>query len=200
RENIVWVEQVDDDGNRRVWMDPDNPVEPPDEKHLRVMDCVDCHNRPTHIYLSPDQALDEWMVTDRLDPGIPWIRKLAYEVLTPRYETTEAAMEGIARLPDLYRDRYPEHWATHEEQVRAAVTPLQEIHRSFVFPKMNIQWNTYNSLIGHATEHTQACFRCHNGILRDEAGEAITLDCNACHHVLADREENPRILDRLTTR
>ena len=67
----------------------------------------------------------------------------------------------------------------------------------FVHPGMNIQWNTYNSLIGHATPHTQACFRCHNGILRDENDVPITIDCKACHFILADREADPRILDRL---
>ena len=200
RENIVWVEQLYEDGTRRVWTNPDDPVEPPADAHLRVMDCVDCHNRPTHIYLGPEQALDEWMALGRLDHEIPWIRKLAYEVITPAYETSEAAMAAIATLPDLYQELYPQHWPAYEDRVRETVPVLQEIHRSYVFPAMNIKWNTYNSLIGHGTEHTQACFRCHNGLLRDEVGEAITLDCNACHYVLANREAEPRILDRLEKR
>ena len=79
----------------------------------------------------------------------------------------------------------------------AHIGALQDIHRKCVFPAMNIQWNTYNSLIGHATPHTGACFRCHNGILRDEEGQPMTVDCQSCHYVLADREIDPRILDRL---
>jgi hypothetical protein len=200
RENIVWVEQRNEDGTRRVWTDPTNPVEPGPDAEVRLMDCVDCHNRPTHIYLGPEEALDEWMSTERLDAGIPWLRSIAHEVLTRAYETTEEAMDGIAGLPALYAERYPEHWAAHEAGVRAMVPELQEIHRSFVFPQMNIGWNTYNSRIGHATPHTQACFRCHNGILRDPGGEPITLDCKACHFILANREVNPRILDRLERR
>ena len=109
-------------------------------------------------------------------------------------------MATIASLPDLYRERYPELWPEYEPQVSAAVPALQEIHRTFVHPDMNIQWNTYNSLIGHATPHTQACFRCHNGILRDDEGVPITVDCKACHYILADRETDPRILDRLERR
>ena len=200
RENIVWVEQRSvRDGTRRVWTNPDDPSEPPAGAEIRSMDCVDCHNRPTHIYLPPEEALDEWMATDRIDAGIPWIRKIAFEVLTRRYETTEAAMDAIAQMPDLYRERYPGAWAEHEQAVRATVPEVQAIHRAYVFPEMRIQWNTYSSLIGHATPHTQACFRCHNGILRDEAGAPITLDCNSCHFILANREANPRILDRLVT-
>ena len=199
RENIVWVEQTDADGTRRVWTNPDDPVVPPADAEIRLMDCVDCHNRPTHIYLPPEKALDEWMATERIDAGIPWIRKIAFEVLTGDYETTDAAMAAIAHLPELYRERYPDQWAEHEQAVRAVVPEVQAIHRAYVFPSMKIGWNTYNSNIGHATPHTQACFRCHNGILRDEAGTAITLDCNSCHFILANRETNPRILDRLVT-
>jgi hypothetical protein len=200
RQDIVWVEQVDEDGTRRVWTNPDDPVEPPADADLRVMDCVDCHNRPTHIFLSPDQALDEWMATGRIDADVPWIRKLAHEVISPPQETVDAAMSAIAKLPEIYRDRYPEHWEEHEQQVRETVPTLQEIHQMFVHPDMNIQWNTYNSLIGHATPHTKACFRCHNGILRDEGGEPITVDCAACHFVLANREIDPRVLDRFERR
>jgi hypothetical protein len=200
RQNIVWVEQLDEEGTRRVWTNPDDPVETPNDADLRVMDCVDCHNRPTHIFLSPEEALDEWMATERLDRDVPWIRALGYEVLTEQHETSEEAMAAIARLPEIYRERYPEHWTEFEPQVRDAVAALQEIHRAYVYPEMNIQWNTYNSLIGHANPHTRACFRCHNGILRDEAGESITIDCKSCHFILANREADPRILDRLERR
>ncbi|MHC4909242.1 MAG: NapC/NirT family cytochrome c [Planctomycetota bacterium] len=200
RENIVWVEQTNEDGTRRVWTNPDAPFEPPADAHLRIMDCVDCHNRPTHIFLPPEQALDEQMSVGGIDADVPWIRKLSEELITPRYETADAAMAAISTLPAIYRSRFPEHWDEHEEQVRAAVPVLQEIHRTFVHPDMNIQWNTYNSLIGHATPHTQACFRCHNGILRDGAGAPITVDCKSCHFILANREEDPRILNRLERR
>ncbi|MHC5002663.1 MAG: NapC/NirT family cytochrome c [Planctomycetota bacterium] len=200
RENIVWIELLHEDGTRRVWTNPNDPIEPPGDAELRTMDCVDCHNRPTHIFLPPEQALDEWMMTDQIDPEIPWIRKAAMEVLTRPYETTEMAMEGIAELPELYRQQYPEEWEQHEQAVRETVPALQEIHRLFVYPEMNIQWNTYNSLIGHPTSHTLACFRCHNGVLRDQAGETITLDCDSCHHILANRETDPRVLKNLVAR
>ncbi len=191
---------MNEDGTRRVWRTPDYTEERPKEEHIRTMDCVDCHNRPTHIYLGPDEALDQWMATEQIDSSIPWIRKLAIEVITPPYATTEEAMEGIARLPELYKERYPEHWAEYEAKVRETVPALQDIHRAFVFPSMNIQWHTYNSNIGHATQYNQACFRCHNGVLRDDTDESITLDCTSCHYILANRETDPRILDRLGQR
>lgn len=197
REEIVWVERRNPDGTRRVWTVPSAPVARPEEALQRRMDCMDCHNRPAHVFLAPDVALDEWMATDRIDPEIPWIRAVAESVIMERFDSREAAIEGIARLPERYRDAHPDLWPEYEERVRATVAPLQQLHRENVFPEMNIQWNTYTSRIGHATPHTQACFRCHNGVLRDETGASITMDCTSCHYVLADREVDPRILERL---
>ena len=85
RENIVWIELTNEDGSRNVWTRSDAPVSEdqiPHEK-LRTMDCVDCHNRPTHIYLSPEQAIDERLASGAIDATIPWIRKVAEEVLVP---------------------------------------------------------------------------------------------------------------------
>jgi len=35
------------------------------------MDCVDCHNRPTHIYVPPDQSVDQSLLAHRLDITSP---------------------------------------------------------------------------------------------------------------------------------
>lgn len=196
REEIVWVELTSDDGERRVWTRSGTFVDEAgiDEESTRLMDCVDCHNRPTHVYLPPDKALDQWMKDGLLDRSIPWIRKISEEVITRKYTSSEAAMDGIAALPGLYRERYPTDWDAHGDKVEATVPVLQEIHSLFVYPEMKIEWNTYPSWIGHPTPQTGACFRCHNGLLRDENGIEITMDCNACHHVLAQEEANPLIL------
>ena len=36
-------------------------------KHM--MDCIDCHNRPTHIYVPPDESVDNSILARR--PDIP---------------------------------------------------------------------------------------------------------------------------------
>ena len=199
REEITRVELLREDGNGKAWTLPGSEPTPDelDEEHSRVMDCVDCHNRPTHIYLSPEAALDEWMANGLIDPGIPWIRLLAEEVITRQYESREVATVGIAELPSLYAERFPEHWEANREGVEAVVPVLQEIHSTYVHPDMNIQWNTYPSMIGHPTPHTQACFRCHGSALRDERGEGISADCEVCHYILADKERNPMALRML---
>ena len=202
RQDIVWVELKSADGTRRVWRRPG--AAPPDEEidpdSLRLMDCVDCHNRTGHGFLPPDTALDEWMADGLIDSSIPWIRKLSEELLTRSYETREEAMTAIAELPGIYRERHPEHWAEHGDKLDAVVPSLQEIHSLFVFPGMKIDWNTYPSHIGHPTPQTPGCFRCHDGILADEQGETITNDCEPCHFVLADKVKDPLVLRMLEDR
>jgi hypothetical protein len=55
---------------------------------------------------------------------------------------------------------------------------------------MNIEWGSYPSNIGHASE-TYGCFRCHNEDLTDDDGESIGYDCDLCHSILAEEEKEP---------
>jgi hypothetical protein len=197
REKIVWIQQVNADGTTRVWTRPGKPIDEADidPAELRTMDCVDCHNRPTHIYLPPAEAIEARMRTGELDPDLPWIRKIAEEVIVKQYDTTEAAMQGIEQdLAAAYREGFQQLWATRQRDIINAAQVLKDIYRQQVFPQMNIQWNTYESLIGHPTKNTQRCFRCHDGLFRDEAGDRITLDCDSCHYILAEQSQDPSIL------
>src|SRR5260370_25982 len=58
------------------------------------MDCVDCHNRPTHIYVPPDQAVDQSLLARRLDASLPFIKQEAVTVLTASYSTTDGAVHS----------------------------------------------------------------------------------------------------------
>jgi hypothetical protein len=59
RQNITWVRAVDPrTGQANVYTSQPraSTTAPPGE--IRTMDCVDCHNRPSHILQSPDQSVD----------------------------------------------------------------------------------------------------------------------------------------------
>jgi hypothetical protein len=60
------------------------------------MDCVDCHNRPTHIYLSPNEAVDRSLASGRLDILLPFIKAKSVEVLAKAYDTNDEAVNAIA--------------------------------------------------------------------------------------------------------
>src|ERR1700739_184794 len=90
------------------------PVNPEDKKKdkPRRMDCIDCHNRPTHIYQPPDKAVDDLLTAGRLDPSLPFIKKYAVEVLTKQYKTTEEGLDAIATdLDSTYMTKHPDVYA-----------------------------------------------------------------------------------------
>jgi hypothetical protein len=47
----------------------------------RTMDCIDCHNRPSHKYSSPPVYFDKAMLTSEVSQDIPFIKRTAMGIL-----------------------------------------------------------------------------------------------------------------------
>ena len=160
---------------------PSNLVDYVDE---RVMDCVDCHNRPSHVFKNADEALNEKLVTGIIPREIPFIKRQALAAISKKYPSQDAARRRIAKeIMDWYRQEYPEIVAQQEEVLTRAVVGAQQAYVENVFPRMNIGWETYMSFTSHG--NNEGCFRCHNDELKTSSGDTITTDCNACHIILA---------------
>jgi len=158
----------------------------------RRMDCVDCHNRPTHIYVPPDLAIDQSLLARRLDPSLPFLKQQASEALTAKYATTDAAMQGIAKaIPQFYETRYPDLAKSKQLEIRAAVDELKRIYRSTTFPEMKLDWRTHPNNIGHL--YFAGCFRCHDGQHVSPEGKVVRKDCEICHAVLEQQEGAVRV-------
>jgi hypothetical protein len=162
----------------------------------RDMDCMDCHNRPTHAFDLPERALDRALVEGRVSPSLPYIKKMGVEVLRAEYPDRDTAVRRIAEgLVAFYRASYPAVYQEHRAAVEAAVGEVQAIYRRNVFPEMKVTWGTYPDNLGH--EDFLGCFRCHDDSHKRADGRAITQDCNACHTILAQDESNPKVLSDL---
>src|SRR5579864_7171956 len=73
------------------------------------MDCVDCHNRPTHIYVPPDLSIDRAMALNVIDPSLPYIKHQGVEVLTADYKTSDEAQKAIPeKINAFYQAKYPQ--------------------------------------------------------------------------------------------
>jgi nitrate/TMAO reductase-like tetraheme cytochrome c subunit len=155
------------------------------EKHH--MDCVDCHNRPTHIYVPPDQAVDQSLLAHRIDVSLPGIKQEAVTVLTGTYATTDAAMQGIASgVEDFYEKKYPDVAKNKQLEIRSTVGEIQQIFRHTTFPEMKLNWQTHPNNLGHF--YYTGCFRCHDGQHVSADGKVISRDCNQCHTLLSETD------------
>jgi cytochrome c5 len=57
----------------------------------RMMDCIDCHNRPTRAFELPENAVDNRMSRELVSPQLPYIRKNAVELQKVDYPDRDTA-------------------------------------------------------------------------------------------------------------
>ena len=187
RQNIPWVRIQDLKGNVTEYTANGAKPEEIAKMSQRRMDCVDCHNRPTHIYTPPDRSVDDALAARRIDSSLPYIKQQSVQVLAGTYQTTPEAMQAIAKaIPAFYSEKYPQVSGAKQPQIQAAVSELQRIFRTTIFPEMKVDWRTHPNNVGHY--YFQGCFRCHDGNHVSKDGKTISKDCNACHTMLSQQE------------
>ena len=148
------------------------------------MDCMDCHNRPSHDFKSPDYEIDLALLTGAIDADLPEIKKIAVQAMVKEYRSNEEAIRGIAgTITDFYRLNYPETAATKEKEIKDAIVATQEAYERNIFPVMKAKWLDYPNDIGHFL--FPGCMRCHDGKHKSGTGTVITNDCRACHVIMA---------------
>jgi nitrate/TMAO reductase-like tetraheme cytochrome c subunit len=195
RQVIPYIHVKDLQGRVTEYMAKDSPLKPEQIEKLarHRMDCVDCHNRPTHIYVPPDRAVDESLLAGHIDVTIPFIKQQAVTVLTASYNNTEAAMQGIATdLHKFYSAKYPDVEKNRDADLRKAIEEVQRIYRSTTFPEMKLDWKTHPNNIGHF--YFPGCFRCHDGQHVSADGKVVPKDCSVCHSLLEQQEGATRLI------
>ena len=206
RQEISWVRFTNKEtGQSHVYVDQNNPVTPEtaDTLEVRTMDCMDCHNRPTHIYRSPSKVVNLAMATGQLDRTLPYLKRVATEALGVEYSSTPAALDSIAlQVKQFYAEQYPELSKSRQADIDTTVARLQRLFTLNFFPEMRARWDKYPDNVGHLVY--KGCFRCHDGNHVDEQGNKIRNDCTACHTILAqgpaDNLETATSLEGLTFR
>lgn len=176
RQKIPWARLTDATGAVTVFREPGftNDLS---GYELRRMDCIDCHNRPAHRYVSPSDAVNLAISLGQVDRSLPFIKSNAVYCLSRPYKTAEQAREGIATF---LADWYPD-----DARARRAIPFIQQIYVDNFFPEMKASWDVYPDNIGH--RYWPGCFRCHDGDHKSEDGTRTIKanDCNACHIILA---------------
>lgn len=197
RMEIYDIEMTQADGTVKVFLAGETPA---DAEDWRVMDCVDCHNRPTHVYRPPGVEIDQLMAAGRIDTSLPFMKREGVRIIEEAdYASHEEARVGItASLQSFYRDNYPEVYTAQSSAIMGAADALGDIYSWNVFPHMKVRWDTYPDHSGHppirARQDAPGCFRCHNREHQTAEGERISRSCDLCHTILAQEEQDSEIL------
>jgi len=187
RQQIPWVRMTDlNTGKATEYTSTADPLSEDDiaRANVRAMDCMDCHDRPTHIFRSPSYAVNLALETGRIDAALPFIKSTGVELLAKEYDSTDAAVAAIKEgVTKFYQDKYPDVLRTRADAIAEAIATLQDIYRRNFFPKMKVRWDVYADNIGHLL--SSGCYRCHDGLHTSADGKTITKECRSCHTILA---------------
>ena len=165
----------------------------------RTMDCIDCHNRPTHVFdQTPRLAIDRAFNEGLLKQDVPFLHESATAVLKAAGDTLErgdAEDHFAAALPAYYKENHPDSTLS-AEQLADSAKVIAMLYRRNIFPTLKLTWETHPNHLGHRGEEQdkRGCFRCHNDEHSTTDGKTISMDCEICHSFLAE-EESPEDLD-----
>jgi len=177
RQVIPWVRVTEvATGKTTVYQDP-SFKDDLTKYTVRTMDCMDCHTRPSHRFLSPNEAVDTAITVGELDRSVPKLKFNVVTALIAPYQTTDEAMQKIAS--SLHAD-YPTLAG-----VDGIITETQKLYSENFFPEMKTDWRVHPDNIGHKI--WPGCFRCHDGTHKTADGkQSIPADnCNECHIILS---------------
>ena len=186
RQDIVWVGVKDKNGGLTEYIDSERAAEITSQRledEKRLMDCMDCHNRATHIFRSPEELIDMALAQGKIDGELPFIKREALKALDPSNPSLAQAMVKVEAIKEFYRASYPQILEEKEEIIDRTIEELKNIARLTTFPDMKVTWETYIDNSSH--QESPGCLRCH-GKLVATAGEqkdkVIDAGCELCHY------------------
>jgi len=188
RQNIPWVRYTNKKtGEALIYEDADNKLtqQQLDSLEIRTMDCMDCHNRPSHDYQTPVKFINDAITAGKIPKELPGIKSLAMTVLAGvTFSTTDSAMNYIqTEVLNYYQANFEDIFNQKKDLIDKAIVGIQEEFKKNVFPEMGVKWSAYQNNIGHL--EFVGCFRCHNDRHQETGGRVISRDCNLCHSILA---------------
>lgn len=187
RQVIPWVKYTNTKtGVSEIYADNENSFSQAklDSLETRVMDCLDCHNRPSHDYKTPQRFVDQSLSEGKISKSLPGIKQIAMKILYKDYSTKDSAFMAIRDgITAFYKTSHPELMIERKADIDAAIAEIQTSYSKNIFPFMKASWKSYPNNIGHMV--SDGCFRCHNDRHSTTSGKVISKDCNMCHTILA---------------
>jgi hypothetical protein len=186
REVINWVRYTNQTtGEVNVYRNDATPVKDSliASSTPRTMDCIDCHNRPSHNYNSPNVFFNKALLTGAVSKAIPYIKKVSMGILSHQFTNLDTALMTIKdSITNYYKTSYSSFFEKHADIINSSITSIQNSYSKNTFPAMKVSYAAYPEHIGHL--ETNGCFRCHNDSFKSDKGRVISKDCNLCHSIV----------------
>ena len=150
---------------------------------VRSMDCIDCHNRPSHNYRSPSAYFDNAMITGDISRKIPYIKQLTMGILSEKFTDKDTALMKITDgITNYYKTEISDFYEGNKDLIEKSIASVKTGFSLNTFPSMGVRSDVYPEHIGH--QESEGCFRCHNDQFTTESGRTISKDCNLCHTII----------------
>jgi len=177
RQDIPWMRVTDvKAGTSKVFRTEAFKGEPPADQ-IRVMDCMDCHNRPAHVFPTANDVVERAMAAGALGTKLPNIKRVAVQAMTQNEITTDAA--APQQIADFLKSKY-----AGDPELPAVTAEVQQLFATTIFPERKADWRVYPNNIGH--KDWLGCFRCHDDKHKTSTGQAVRAsDCSSCHTIIA---------------
>ena len=195
RQVIPWVKYTNiKTGVSEIFTDSENLLSQAklDSLETRIMDCLDCHNRPSHNYNVPQNFIDKSISAGKISKTLPGIKQISMTALYKTYSTKDSAFLAIKNeVIEFYKSTYPELLTSRKADIDNSIAEIQNGYANNIFPFMKADWTKYPNNIGHM--EYDGCFRCHNDRHATDTGKLISKDCNLCHVINA--QGNPENME-----
>lgn len=177
RQDIVWMRVTTKQGGKsRIFRNAEFKGEPPPEL-IRRMDCIDCHNRPAHVFPTANDVVEKAMAMGKLDLSLPSIKRTAVQAMTQ--EDIATADEAPAKIAEFIQTKYKT-----QNDLSETIAVVQQLFAETIFPERKADWREYPNNIGH--KDWVGCFRCHDDKHKTESGDTVRAsDCTSCHTIIA---------------
>jgi hypothetical protein len=191
RENITYVKYTNKStGVVRLYRNDSNPVSDSliSASAPRTMDCIDCHNRPSHNYNSPTVYFDKAMLTGAVSKNIPFFKKVSMGILRETFSTSDTAFLKIKEgITDFYKTDYSDYYSKNTNLIDSSIKSVEKAYSQNTFPAMKVTYDAYPEHIGHL--ESDGCFRCHNDAFKAADGHVISRNCELCHTIVGQGKQ-----------
>ena len=192
RESIPWVKYTNlKTGEVSIYNDEENTLDKKgmDTLPIRSMDCMDCHNRPSHKYQPPSNFVDNALINGEIPAELPYVKFVTMKYLKERFTDRDTAITYLRdSINAYYKTNLPDIYKTKKALIDKTVKGVTTEFNNNIFPNMRVSWEAYPDHIGH--KESKGCFRCHSDTHKTSKGKVISKDCNLCHSIVAQGNPN----------